>query len=351
MKKLEQIISSSVNQYKANYFSVALTLNLEAIKRSKQIKCSNHIKSLAHSNTGFTYMALKEYKKAIQQFELANKYKQNDENSWSIFLCYANLLDWDNAKKYHHFRYGDTREAPTRVQFPKLPLPLAKNLNDLIGKKVLILNEQGLGDEILFGSSIEKICHLFDQSFLQLYPETKELFEQIIPSNVTIFTDRSFSIDFVNQFNVYTTLGDLFTFTSSKDCMGYTQKNPIPGEGIGFCWKANILSPIALKKNISPDQLEQFKGTKNISLQLKDNDDRPNWMEPMPEVNSLFDTAQIILGLDEVYTVDTSIAHLTGMLGKKGTVLINKHFDWRWKYVDKNGYSLFYPTLKILELI
>jgi hypothetical protein len=42
------------------------------------------------------------------------------------------------------------------------------------------------------------------------------------------------------------------------------------------------------------------------------------------------DTAAIIMGLDEVITVDTSVAHLAGALGKPVRILLPYHPDWRW---------------------
>jgi hypothetical protein len=43
------------------------------------------------------------------------------------------------------------------------------------------------------------------------------------------------------------------------------------------------------------------------------------------------ETARIIAGLDLVITVDTSIAHLAGALGKPVWILLaSAHTDWRW---------------------
>ena len=42
------------------------------------------------------------------------------------------------------------------------------------------------------------------------------------------------------------------------------------------------------------------------------------------------DTAIIVSKLDEVITVDTSLAHISGTLGVPTKVLISTVPDWRW---------------------
>ena len=42
------------------------------------------------------------------------------------------------------------------------------------------------------------------------------------------------------------------------------------------------------------------------------------------------DTAVIVLQLDELLTVDTSLAHIGGTLNKPTKILIAKDPDWRW---------------------
>jgi len=42
------------------------------------------------------------------------------------------------------------------------------------------------------------------------------------------------------------------------------------------------------------------------------------------------DTAALIMQLDLVITVDTSVAHLAGALGKEAWILLPFMPDWRW---------------------
>lgn len=59
-----------------------------------------------------------------------------------------------------------------------------------------------------------------------------------------------------------------------------------------------------------------------------------------PEINDFNDTAMLLKGLDLLISVDTSAVHLAGALGCKVWMLKSYYFDWRWK-------KTWYPTMKI----
>ena len=62
-------------------------------------------------------------------------------------------------------------------------------------------------------------------------------------------------------------------------------------------------------------------------------------------LNDFVDTAALIDELDLVITVDTSVAHLSGALGKKTLVLLSNLPDWRW-LLDRRD-SPWYPSIKL----
>jgi hypothetical protein len=66
-----------------------------------------------------------------------------------------------------------------------------------------------------------------------------------------------------------------------------------------------------------------------------------------PELSDFSDTAGVILALDLVVTVDTSVAHLAGGLAKPVWVLAPYAGDWRWMYEIED--SPWYPTLRLFR--
>ena len=59
------------------------------------------------------------------------------------------------------------------------------------------------------------------------------------------------------------------------------------------------------------------------------------------------DTAALMSLLDLVVTIDTSVAHLAGALGKPVWIMLQHSADWRW-LLDRND-SPWYPTARLFR--
>ena len=66
-----------------------------------------------------------------------------------------------------------------------------------------------------------------------------------------------------------------------------------------------------------------------------------------PAVVDMADTAAQIAQLDLVISVDTSVAHLTGALGKPLWLLLSSDADWRWLMQRED--SPWYPTMRLFR--
>ena len=72
---------------------------------------------------------------------------------------------------------------------------------------------------------------------------------------------------------------------------------------------------------------------------------RDRILDPMGEVTDFADTAAIIESLDLIISVDTSVAHLAGGLGKP--VWILSRYDACWRWLRNRSENPWYPTAKI----
>ncbi|WP_368040914.1 tetratricopeptide repeat protein [Acetobacter estunensis] len=68
---------------------------------------------------------------------------------------------------------------------------------------------------------------------------------------------------------------------------------------------------------------------------------------PMPHVHSMDDTAALLMGIDVLVSVDTSVVHLAGGLGKP--VLLMDRFDNCWRWLSGRTDSIWYPDLTIFR--
>ncbi|MEO6809872.1 MAG: DUF6165 family protein, partial [Isosphaeraceae bacterium] len=95
---------------------------------------------------------------------------------------------------------------------------------------------------------------------------------------------------------------------------------------------------ISLQKGPGADQIQKVAG----SWDLLDLGKR------LDESTGAFqDTAAVMMGLDLVISVDTSIAHLAGSLGVPVWLALSKVQDWRW-LLDRDD-SPWYPTLTLFR--
>lgn len=74
---------------------------------------------------------------------------------------------------------------------------------------------------------------------------------------------------------------------------------------------------------------------------------RPNLTQLDPELGDFAETAAAIANLDLVITVDTSVAHMAGALGKPVWILLPFFPDFRWLLDRSDG--PWYPSARLFR--
>jgi len=126
---------------------------------------------------------------------------------------------------------------------------------------------------------------------------------------------------------------------------------------IGLSWGGNPQHPHDLWRSIPLERLAPLTylaGTTFYSLQLgaparqvKQLGPHARLIDLQDEQKDFADTAAIVANLDLVISVDTSVAHLAGAMGKPVWILLNNSPDWRW-LLDRND-SPWYPTARLFR--
>jgi hypothetical protein len=74
---------------------------------------------------------------------------------------------------------------------------------------------------------------------------------------------------------------------------------------------------------------------------------RPDILVPADELVDFSDTAALIMALDLVVSVDTSVAHLAGALGRPAWLMLPAVPEWRW--LPGREDSPWYPQLRLFR--
>jgi tetratricopeptide (TPR) repeat protein len=130
-----------------------------------------------------------------------------------------------------------------------------------------------------------------------------------------------------------------------------------PAPRVGIVWAGDPRHPRDRQRSIPLDVLESLLGvvrvswfslqkgsaaaaltTKRVGCQLTD---------LASEFDDFADTAAVIDVLDLIVTVDTSVAHLAGALGKPVWMLTSTPADWRW--LEDRDDSPWYPTMRLFR--
>jgi hypothetical protein len=125
---------------------------------------------------------------------------------------------------------------------------------------------------------------------------------------------------------------------------------------VGLAWAGNPTHTNDLRRSIPPESLRPLLARANAafySLQIRPGPvGEPDPFESKcvdlaPFIRDYFDTAGLVTQLDLVISVDTSVAHLAGALGRPIWILLPCAPDWRWLLGRAD--SPWYPTMRLFR--
>ena len=119
----------------------------------------------------------------------------------------------------------------------------------------------------------------------------------------------------------------------------------MPGLKVGLAWAGNPTHVNDARRSIDPTLLAPFAQIPGVSLvSLQRGASWSNLPDLSADMTDMAATAALVEALDLVVTVDSSIAHLAGALGRP--VWLLNRFDSCWRWLKDRSDSPWYPTLR-----
>lgn len=320
----------------------------------------------AHNNLG---VALKEQgalSEAVVCYEQALAL-QPDYPEAHVSLAFAHLLRGDYARGLaeYEWRWRCLDFVPRRRGFVQ---PLWDG-QPLAGRTLLLHAEQGLGDTIQFLRYVPLAAARGGQVILECYPELLRLLGPGYGGAAAVI-GRGQSLP---PFDVHAPL-------MSLPCLFGTRLETVPNElpylapdpaltarwaerlaglgrpRVGLVWATNRLSKTARCRSLAPAALAPLAGAADVRFvglqkgEAAEATAAPPGLDLLnigPELDDFADTAAVLAHLDLLISVDTSVAHLAGALGRPVWVLLPFSPDWRW-LLDRED-SPWYPTARLFR--
>ena len=276
------------------------------------------------------------------------------------------------------------REYAWRVHIPELdrwrdyPYPMWQG-EDLAGKRVLVQAEQGLGDQIMFGSCLPDLIARAQQTVIECNPRLTALFARSFPQ-ARVYRYRhkgepEWTREPVADFRAR--YGDLprMLRNSADDFprhSGYLIPDPAkvvawrarlsalgPGLKIGVSWRGGTPGTGQAARSLALDALLPILSVPHarfVCLQYGQVNEEiaalgahhgiamSVWPQAIADMDEM---AALITELDLVITVCTTAAHLCGALGKTAWVLVPAVAEWR--YLESGSEIPWYPALRLFR--
>jgi Flp pilus assembly protein TadD len=237
--------------------------------------------------------------------------------------------------------------------------------------RILLVGDQGYGDTIQFARYIPRVAEMCEEVVIGCSAEMGPIL-QTVPG-VKQFCHRWNDVPGHAAHCRLSSLPYLFQtrLETIPSQMPYLKADPArvaawrerfarqlpPGRRIGLAWTGRPTHPNDRRRSLALSRLRPLaEATDAVFVSLQ----KPmpaSDLEAIPLFRGMLDlsgdladfgeTAAVIENLDMVVTVDTSMGHLAGALGKPVWIMLPKAADWRWM-LDRSD-SPWYPTVRLFR--
>lgn len=320
----------------------------------------------AHYNRGNALRELQRHEEAAESYERAIALDPGNASAhWN--LADSLLLQGDFARGWPEYEWrwklGERRGAKR-----ELDRPLWRGGEPLAGRTILLHAELGLGDTLQFCRYAPQVARLGARVVLEVQPALVSLLQGLEGVDEIVAAGRA-----LPAFDLHCPLMSLaLAFESHLGNIPHTvpyvrsdparvaawraRLGPARAPRVGIVWGgsrrlANDKRSMALAQMLPlvRDWAEW------VSLQQEVSEADAAWLASRDDIrhfgsdlHDFADTAALVEQMDLVLTVDTSVAHLAGAMGKPVWILLpHVPHDWRW-LLERDD-SVWYPSARLFR--
>ncbi len=341
------------------YFKQALTINPEH--------------GASHLGLGSMHHDLRDFDQALKYFSapIQDKYRltSREYNRALSQLHAGNLLEgWSE----YSWRWKENDRS--------IPYLQTKNLlweGQHTGETVLVWHEQGIGDQILFGSLLAEAASRAHNLIVRLDRRLTPIFQRSLPE-IRFIADDDLITE--SDFKYHLPLGDLArlfrpnVLSFEHQPVSYLQSDITKSQNlrtliprgkpiIGLAWVTKgqrskernlpieeIVSNIQSASPATFVDLQYSDTTEDCARILKTQGVIIHHIDLVDNFNDLDSLAALIMACDFVITCSNSTAHLAGALGKDTYLLVpfGRGRHWYWSHIREDGKSMWYPSIRVI---
>ncbi|MEW6345874.1 MAG: tetratricopeptide repeat protein [Pseudomonadota bacterium] len=331
----------------------------------------------AHCNSGMALEALGRHAQALGEYEAAIARSPGHAAAhFNHALCHLTLGRYREGWREYEWRWQTGQLRSSQLQ---CEAPLWTGKKSLEGERILLHAEQGFGDSLQFCRYLPLVAELGATLIVQVPAPLAPLIRSISGVSQVVTAGEA-----LPKFDFHCPFMSLpLAFDTTLETVPYAQRYLTPSleksllwqqrlgarrlPRIGLVWAGAphaslaVQRPVDIRRSIplerfaplSTSEAEFFSLQKGepAASQLREleekNWDGPRLVDFTIELRDFEDTAALIDQIDLVISVDTSVAHLAGALGKP--VWLLNRFDTCWRWMTERDDSPWYPTMRIFR--
>jgi len=318
------------------------------------------------------YFYIKKYDKSISFYKQIKNMNETQKYLYNMSFPYLAQSDFKTGLPLYESRLNQNNICSQTGQKQRVDIPWLSCWNGKnICNHLLVLYEQGIGDNIQYYRFIIQLSKLYPNMTITYFCKNIicHLFEKYPNINVvenltdSIFDYKIYIMSLPYILNVETILPNTenYIHVDNEKLIYWADKLALFKKyKVGFVYNGLLSSFI--EKNIS---LSEFESLCELDIDLicihrlneiqKDIDNNKSIINKIHffdidnNQNRAFeDTIAILKNIDLLITIDTSIAHLAGVLNVKTWLLLGYGSDWRWSNNENTTY--WYNSVELIRM-